>query len=111
MHASHDKIRKYIKSFTNMEAVVTSLSFRRVIGKSSGPRWVIIRIDGEKYMMQYSAKDFQQLNSLRVNDRIIVRSHSAGFSPNHPYLVVSGDYIERKSKMLFKRKFGKNNRC
>ena len=111
VHASHDKIRKYIKAFTNMEAVVTSLTFQRANGKSSGPRWLIVRINGEEYMMQFSPKDFQQLNSLKVNDKIIVRSHSAGYSPNHPYLIVSGDYIERNSKILFKRDFSKNNLC
>jgi hypothetical protein len=110
VHASHDKIRKYIKAFSNMEAVVTSITFQRANAKS-GPKWLIVRIDGEEYMMQFSPKDFQQLNSLKVNDKIIVRSHSAGYSPNHPYLIVSGDYIEQNNKVLFKRDFSKNNGC
>ncbi|TDQ10114.1 hypothetical protein [Pedobacter metabolipauper] len=111
VHASHDKIRKYIKAFTNMEAVVTSVTFQRANAKSSGPKWLIVRIDGEEYMMQFIPKDFQQLNNLKVNDKIIVRSRSAGYSPNHPYLIVSGDYIERNNKILFKRDFSKNNGC
>ena len=110
VHASHDKIKKYIKAFTNMEAVVTSVTFQRN-GKSSGIKWLIVRINGDEYMMQFSPKDFQQLNSLKVNDKIIVRSRSAGYSPNHPYLIISGDYIERNSKTLFKRDFSKNNGC
>ena len=111
VHASHDKIRKHIKAFTNMEAVVTSLTFQRANAKSSGPKWLIVRINGEEYMMQFIPKDFQQLNSLKVNDKIIVRSRSAGYSPNHPYLILSGDYIERNNKILFKRDFSKNKRC
>jgi hypothetical protein len=111
VHASHDKIRKYIKAFSNMEAVVTSLTFQRANAKSSGPKWLIVRINGEEYMMQFLPKDFQQLNSLKVNDKIIVRSRSAGYSHNHPYLIISGDYIERNNKILFKRDFNKNNRC
>lgn len=111
VHASYDKIKKSIKAFTNMEAVVTSLTFKRENGKSSGPKWLIVTINGEKYMMQFIPKDFQQLNSLKVNDKIIVRSRSAGYSPNHPYLIISGDYIERNNKILFKRDFSKNNRC
>jgi hypothetical protein len=111
VHASHDKIRKYIKTFTNMEAVVTSVTFQRANAKSSGPKWLIVSISGEAYMMQFNLKDFEQLNSLKVNDKIIIRSHSAGYSPNHPYLIISGDYIERNSKILFKRDFSKNNRC
>ena len=110
VHASHDKISKYIKAFTNMEAVVTSVTFQRN-GKSSGIKWLIVRINGEEYMMQFIPKEFQQLNSLKVNDKIIVRSRSAGYSPNHPYLIVSGDYIERNGQVLFKREFNKNNRC
>ena len=110
VHASHDKIRKYLKAFSNMKAVVTSTTFKRD-GKSSGIKWLIVRIDGEEYMMQFSPKDFQALNSLKVNDEIIVRSRSAGRSPNHPYLIVSGDHIERNGKVLFKRDFSKNGGC
>ena len=111
VHASYDKIKKDIKAFTKMEAVVTSLTFQRANGKSAGPKWLIVKINGEKYMMQFIPKDFQQLNSLKVNDKIIVRSRSAGYSPNHPYLIISSDYIARNNKILFKRNFSKNNRC
>lgn len=111
VHASHDKIRKYIKDFADMEAVVTSVTFQRPNAKSSGPKWLIVRINGEEYMMQFIPKEFQQLNSLKVNDKIIIRSRSAGYSPNHPYLIISGDYIERNNKVLFKRDFSKNDRC
>ena len=111
VHASYDKIKKNIKAFNNMEAVVTSLTFKRANAKSSGPKWLIVRINGEEYMMQFIPKEFQQLKSLKVNDKIIVRSRSAGYSPNHPYLIISGDYIARNNKILFKRDFSKNNGC
>ncbi len=111
VHASYDKIKKDIKAFNNMEAIVTSLTFQRANAKSSGPKWLIVRINGEQYMMQFIPKDFQQLNSLKVNDKIIVRSRSAGFSNNHPYLILSSDYIARNNKILFKRDISKNNRC
>lgn len=108
IHASHDKIRQYIRAFSNMDAVVTSVTFQRENSKSSGPKWLIVRIGSEEYMMQFNHKDFEQLKNLKVNDKIIVRSQSAGYSPNHPYLIVSGDYIEQNNKMLFKRDFSKN---
>lgn len=111
VHASYDKIKKDIKAFTNMEAVVTSFTFQRENAKSSGPKWIIVKINGEEYMMQFIPKDFQQLKSLKVNDKIIVKSRSAGLSPNHPYLILSGDYIEQNNKILFKRDFSKNNGC
>jgi hypothetical protein len=110
VHASHDKIKKEIKAFSNMEAVVSSVNFQRN-GQSSGIKWLIVNINGEQYMMQFSPKDFQQLNSLKVNDKIIVRSRSAGYSPNHPYLILSGDYIEQNGKVLFKRDFSKEKHC
>lgn len=111
VHDSHEKIKKYIKSFSNMEAVVTSVTFQRENAKASGPKWLIVTINGEEYMMQYNQKEFKQLNNLKVNDKIIIRSHSAGYSNNHPYLIVSGDYIEHNNKVLFKRDFSKNNGC
>lgn len=110
IHASHDKIKKSIKTFSNMEAVVTSVTFQRPNAKS-GSKWLIVRINNEKYMMQFIPKDFKQLKSLKVNDKIIVKSRSAGFSPNHPYLILSGDYIARNNKILFKRDFSKNKGC
>lgn len=109
VHASHDKIRKYLKDFSDMEAVVTSVTFKRD-GKSAAIKWLIVRIEGEQYMIQFIPKDFEPLKSLKVNDKIIVRSHSAGYSPNHPYLILSGDYIGR-DKALFLRDFSKNKGC
>lgn len=110
VYASYVNIKRYIKSFTDMEAVVTSVTFQRENANASGPKWLIVRIEGEDYMMQFTPKEFQQLSSLKVNDKIIVRSRSAGLSNNHPYLIVSGDYIARDNKILFKREF-KNDGC
>lgn len=107
LHASADKIRKHITAFTNMEAVVTSLSLPlRPNGKSSGIKGIMVRINGEEYMMQFGYKDFQQLNSLKVNDKIVIRSHFAGYA-SFPYVLISGDYIERNGKVVFKRIFRK----
>ena len=52
IHASHDKIKSYIKDFTNMEAVLTSVTFQRPNASPSGPKWLIVSINGEEYMMQ-----------------------------------------------------------
>jgi hypothetical protein len=111
VNASYYKIKNSIKAFSDMEAVVTSVTFQRENAKSSGPKWLIVRINGEEYMMQFIPKEFEQLNSLKVDDKIIVRSRSAGLSPNHPYLILSGDYIEHNNKILFKRDLSKNNGC
>jgi hypothetical protein len=111
VQASHDKIRKQIQEFTTMEAVVTSVTFEREETKGKGPKWVLVQIEGETYMMQFVPKEFEQLKSLQVNDKISLKSRSAGYSPNHPYLIITGDYIAKDNKVLFKRDLSKNKRC
>ncbi|GEC79302.1 hypothetical protein FAQ01_21720 [Flavobacterium aquatile] len=110
VHASHEKIKKHIKNFSYMEAVIISTTFQRDITKSS-PKWLIVTIEGETYMMQFSVKDFEPLKNLKVNDKLIIKSRSAGFSNNHPYLILSGDFIVHNNKLLFKRDFSKNDGC
>lgn len=111
VHASYEKIEKDLNTFADMEAVVTSVTFQRADAKSPGPKWLIVRIHGEEYMMQFSPQDFRQLNGLKVKDKIMIRSRSAGCSPNHPFLILSGDYIAQDSRVLFKRDFSKNRGC
>lgn len=111
VQASYDRIEKHFKTFADMEATVTSVTFQRPNAKPSGPKWLIVRIDGADYMMQFAPVDFQRLDHLKVNDKIIVKSRSAGFSHNHPYLILSGDYIAQDDKVLFKRDFSKNKGC
>ena len=94
-----------------MNAKVISVTYQRPNSKVSGPKWLIVQIQGEQYMMQYVLKDFVKLKSIKINDKIIVKSHSAGLSPNHPYLILSGDYIAKNNTVLFKRDLNKNNRC
>jgi hypothetical protein len=95
--ASADKIRKYVNAYTNMEAVVISLS--RVSG-SPGDYCVLVRINGDDYLLN---NDPWQLQGLKVNDKIIIRSHSAGCAPKYPYLIIWGDYIELDGKIIYKR--------
>jgi hypothetical protein len=110
VQASYTKIKNSIKTFAPMEGVITSVTFKRPNTKASAPKWLIVQIDGEEYMMQYIPKDFEKLKSLKVNDKITVKSRSAGLSPNHPYLILSGDYIAKNNTILFKRDLSKN-RC
>ncbi len=123
VHASHDKIKKYIKDYSEMEAIVTSVTFQRENAPANGPKWLIVKILGEKYMMQFSQKGFglvrdgqPSISTLKVNDKIFLRSRSAGYSHNHPYLIISGDSIAHANKLgmdgrpsvLFKREYNKN---
>ena len=97
------KIRKHISAFTNMEAVVTSLSLPPGSRLGFG---VMARINGDDYILSFgreNADEFQQLHSLKVNDKIIIRSHTVSHAPKYSYAIISGDYVERDSKVIFKR--------
>ena len=97
-----EKIREHINAFTNMEAVVTSLSLPPGSRLGFG---VMARIDGVDYIVNFAAEKSQleQLQSLRVNDKIIIRSRSVSHAPKYSFPIVSGDYVERDGKMIFKR--------
>jgi hypothetical protein len=43
------------------------------------------------------------LHSLKVNDKIVIRSHFVSYAPKYSYPIVSGDYVERDSKIIYKR--------
>ena len=103
------KISKYIKDSTNMEAVVTSVSLPPGSRLGFG---VMARINGDDYILSFGPEkknflnfnsEFQQLHSLKVNDKIIIRSHSVSYAPKYSYPIVSGDYVERDSKIIYKR--------
>jgi hypothetical protein len=97
------KISKHIKDSTNMEAVVTALSLPPGSRLGFG---VMARINDDDYILSFgleNANEFQQLHSLKVNDKIIIRSHSVSYAPKYAYPIVSGDYVERDSKIIYKR--------
>ena len=111
VQASYDKIKNEINAFTEMEAIVTSVTFQFPTTNPSSPKWLVVKINGEDYMMQFIPNDFEKLKNLNVNDKIIIKSRSAGFSHNHPYLILSSDYIEHNNKVLFERDLSKNDGC
>lgn len=100
--AGVDKIRGHINTFTNMEAVVTSLSLPPGSQLGFG---VMVRIDGVDYIVKFEPEKSQleQLNSLKVNDKIILKSHAVSVAPKYSYPIVWGDYVERDSKIIYKR--------
>jgi hypothetical protein len=103
VYAAEAKIRKHIKDSTNMEAVVTSLSLPPGSRLGFG---VMVKINYDDYILSFGleeSKEFQQLHSLKVNDKIIIKSHNVSHAPKYSYPIVSGDYVERDSKIIFKR--------
>ena len=50
-----------------------------------------------------SKNEFEQLHSLKVDNKIIIKSHGVSYAPKYSYPIVSGDYVERDNKMIYKR--------
>ena len=111
VYAAEAKIRRHISDSTNMEAVVTSLSLPPGSRLGFG---VMVRINGVDYIVKFEPEkfdtyfldfnnEFQQLYSLKVNDKIILRSHNVSHAPKYAYPIIWGDYVERDSKIIYKR--------
>ncbi|WP_080237743.1 hypothetical protein [Spirosoma rigui] len=111
VYAGEAKLRKHINTFTSMDAVVTSLSLPAGSRLGFG---LMVRIEGEDYILSFGTakadrsfltvnNEFQQLHKLNVNDKIRIRSHSVSHAPKYPFPILSGDYIERDSKIIYKR--------
>lgn len=96
------KIRNYISDSTSMEAVVTSLSLPP--GSRLGFA-VMVRTNGDDYILSFGlvkSNKFHQLHSLKVDDKIVIRGHSVSYAPKYSYPIVSGDYVERDCKIIYK---------
>ena len=107
VYAAEAKIRKHLTDSTNMEAVVTSLSL------PSGSRLgfgVMVRINGDDYILGYGpvkSNELQQLHTLKVADKIFIRSHSVMHAPKYSYPIIPINYVERDSKIIYKSVPGK----
>lgn len=103
VYAAEAKISKHINDSTNMEGIVTSLSLPPGSRLGFG---VMVRINGNDYILSFGSdfnNELQHLHSLKVNDKIIIRSHSVSHAPKYSYPIVAGDYIERDGKIIYKR--------
>ncbi|OYU94630.1 MAG: hypothetical protein CFE21_15240 [Bacteroidetes bacterium B1(2017)] len=111
VHASMAKIRKSIQDFAIMEAIVSSLTLPAGSRLGYG---IMVRINGEEYILTFEpanlGKDslnvntgLEQLYTLKVNDKIKIRSQFQSYAPKYSYPIVSADYLERDGKLLYKR--------
>jgi hypothetical protein len=103
VYAAENKRWKHIKDSTNMEGVVTSLSLPPGSRLGFG---VMARINDDDYILSFWTEkpdELQQLQSLKVNDKIIIRSRSVSHAPKYSYPIISGDYVERDRKIIYKR--------
>ena len=102
VYAAEAKIWKHLKDSTNMEAVVTSLSLPPGSRLGFG---VMVRIYGDDYIVNFAPEKSQleQLHSLKIDDKIILKSRNVSHAPKYSYPIISGDYVERDGKVIFKR--------
>ena len=102
VYAAEDKIWKQIKGYTDMEAVITSLSLPAGSRLGFG---VMARINGDDYIVTFDPEksQLQQLNGLKVHDKIIIRSRAVSHAPKYSYPILWGDYVERDGKIIYKR--------
>jgi hypothetical protein len=103
VYDAESKIMNHINAFTNMEAVVTSLTLPPGSRLGFG---VMVRMNDEDYILSFGLEEsgeFEQLHSLRANDKIIIRSRNVSHAPKYSYPIIAGDYAERDGKILYKR--------
>ncbi|RVU02889.1 hypothetical protein EOD41_02830 [Mucilaginibacter limnophilus] len=107
------KIRKHIRDYSDMEAIITSLSLPPGSRLGFG---MMVKINDEDYILSFGLEnsdknylnfnfnnEFEELRNLKVNDKIIIRSHNVSHSPKYAYPIISGDYVELDSKIIYKR--------
>lgn len=107
VNVAASKIRKSVNSFSNMQATITSLTLPAGSRLGLG---VMVNINGEEYILAFGPDidhEFKQLRTLKVNDKITIKSHSISKAPKYAYAIVAGDYVERNRLVLYKRKLNK----
>jgi hypothetical protein len=103
VNAGAAKIRKFVLNNANMEGVVTSLSLPEGSRLGFG---VMVKIDNVDYILslgQVSTRELAQMKSLKVNDKVVIRSHFVSRAPKYSYPIVNGDYLEKDNKVVYKR--------
>ena len=97
------KIKGPTSDYSDMKAVITSLSLPQGSRLGFG---VMVRINDDDYILSFGpeeSNEFQQLRSLKVNDKVVIKSRYVSYAPKYAYPIISGDFVERNGKTLFKK--------
>ena len=103
VYAAEAKIRKSLTEYAPMEAIVTSLTLPAGSRLGFG---VMVRINGDDYILGYGpakSDEMQQLRSLKVDDKLTIRSRTVTHAPKYAYPIIWLDQVERGGKLLYKR--------
>lgn len=100
--ASTAKISKSVKDYTDMTAVVTSLSLPKGSRLGFG---MMVRINADDYILTFDPVKSQlaPLKRIKVNDKIVIRSRYISHAPKYSYPIIIGDYVLRDGKIIYKR--------
>jgi hypothetical protein len=109
--AAAAKISSAVRNYTDMDAVVSSLSLPAGSRLGFG---LMISINGEDYILNFGAEEsgknyanfknnFRELHSLKVGDKLKIRSHFISKAPKYAYAMVQGDLIVKDGKVIYKR--------
>lgn len=100
--ASTSKISKSARDYTDMPAVVTSLSLPTGSRLGFG---MMVRIGADDYILQFAPEKAQLalLQTIKVNDKIMIRSRYISHAPKYAYPIVSAGYVARDGKVIYKR--------
>ncbi len=112
VQASANKIRKSVNDYTIMEGIVSSLSLPPGSRLGFG---IMVRINEEDYILAFGpentgkkiSNEFEQLHSLKIKDKIRIKSHHISKAPKYAYPIVSGDYVERDGEVIYARVYPK----
>jgi hypothetical protein len=74
----------------------------------------MVRINGDDFILAFGPEksgkntlnfknEFEQLHTLKVNDKIIIKSHGVSYAPKYAYPIIAGDYVEKDGKIIYKR--------
>lgn len=102
VYAAEEKIWKHLTDYSNMEGVVTSLTLPPGSRLGFG---VMVKINGEDYIVTFDGEkdQLEKLRSLKVNDKIIIKSHYVSHAPKYSYPIIGCEHLERDSEVIFKR--------
>lgn len=103
VNASAAKIRKSIRAYTSMEGVVSALSLPTGSRLGFG---FMVRINNTDYILAFGPennKEFKQLHDLKVNDKIMLKSHFVSRAPKYAYAIINCDYVAVRGKIIYKK--------
>jgi hypothetical protein len=103
VHVGAAKINKYIRNYSNIEGIVSSLNLP--LGSRLG-FGMMVKINNEDYILAFGleqSNEFNQLRSLKVNNKIVIKSHSVSKAPKYAFPIITGEYVEQDGKIIYKR--------